>query len=1010
MIEVFVKRPATTMMFVLFMVLMGLTAMFSINIEKEPKVDFPMVSIQIVYPGASPEDVETEVIKVVEDAVSEVSGIDKVIGNAYENMALIQVEFQLEEDVNLKLLEVKDKVEAVQNDFPSSVEKPVISKIDITSAPVLTLALSGDNYSMKDLYEFADKTLKSSFNSVKGVSTVDIIGGDVREIRVYLDSELMIQQYITITDVINGMSQANVTVAGGEIIQKNNSVGIKFFSEFQSIDDVKNVVFTTAEGKQFRLSDIAVIEDSTADRELSATFNGADTVLLSIKNAPDGNAIKISEEIRAKLPNVEKNVLLEGMELIISSDTSTYISNETASTINNILIGMLLTIIVILIFTASFSFTLITSLIIPTSLIATMFLVSSFGFTINSMTLLAFGTVLGTLIANALIIIESALSLISKGKTPEEAAIEGTKSVVLPVFAASGTNLAVFVPIAFMGGMVGKFMVQFGLTVVFATILSIIISFTLTPMLIAKLMKPSSNSIGERIAKAIEMFFVNSYKPFFNFFWRFKIIAVILSAGIMFSAIMVVMHVGVEFAPSSDMDEINVVLKTPQGSTIEKTMERTAQIDEIVSKHKEVFSTVARVGENGETNATLQVNLIPAAERPDMSDLDLIAILTDEISEIPEITVDLKRGDSGGPGGADITLNVYGKDYNKMIAYSQEIEAKLQALGVFRSLNSSYQLPKNEKRFIPNQEKLNEYGVNNAQIGAAVRASVYGDTTNTYRDSGETYDINILLNEYSRNSVQVFENIYVASPKGLIPISELGEIVEVKAFSEIKRRDKERIIEINGYLGKSTLGQVQTEINEIMADMKFDEGYGFYYAGNAEMSADSNQELGKAFMLAILLTYMVLAAVLNSYLHPFTIATSIVTSFAGVFVVMFLTDATINIASMLAMIMLIGLSVNNSILIVENAVTKITQLGWGIKEALWDGYEGKMRTILMTSIAIILGMVPQMFSADMMKSSMASVIIGGMLGSMLFTYLLTPTIFYVLEKMRTFSFRKKKAE
>ncbi len=1009
MIEVFVKRPVTTVMLVLFMVLMGTTAMFSINIEKDPQVDFPMVSVEIAYPGASPEEVETEIIKLVEEAVSEVSGIEKITAQAYENMALIQVEFLIEEDVNIKLLEVKDKVEAVQNDFPTSVEKPVISKIDILSAPVMTLTLSSNNHSMKDLYEFADKTLKSNFNSVKGVSTVDIIGGDVREIRVYLDSELMIQQFITITDVINGMSQSNVTIAGGEIVQRNNSTSIKFFSEFQNIDDIKNVAFTTAEGKKFKLSDIAIVEDSTADRELTALFNGEDTVLLSIKNAPDGNAIEISEQVRERLPSVRDHVLLEGMTLEISGDTSTYISNETSSTIENIIFGMILTIIIILIFTASFSFTLITALIIPTSLVATMFLVSAFEFTINSMTLLALASVLGTLIANALIIIESALTLISKGKSPEEAAIEGTKSVVLPVFASSGTNLAVFIPIAFMGGMVGKFMIQFGLTIVFATILSIVISFTLTPMLIAKFMRPSKQgkqgkkAIGEKIANWINNFFIESYRPLFNFFWRFKIIALALSALLMYGSILIVGHVGIEFSPTSDVDEINIIIKTPQGSTIEKTTEKTLQIDEIVRKHKEVFSTVATIGENGETNANIQVNLIPLAERPHLSDSQLIELITAETSDIPEITIDMTRG--AFAMDADIVINLYGVDYNKLIQYSETVKTKMQELGVFRSLNSSYQLPKNEKRFIPNQEKLNLYGINNAQIGAAVRASVYGDTSNNYRDNGETYDINVLLNEYSRNSEQVFENIYVPSPQGLVPISELGNIVEVKAFSEINRRDKERIIELSGYLGKSTLGQVQTDLNKMLSEISFEEGYGFYYAGNAEMSADSNQELGTAAILAVLLTYMVLAAVLNSYLHPFTISTSIITSFSCVFVMLFLTDSTISMPSMLAMIMLIGLSVNNSILIVENAVFKITKQGFGIKDALWDSYESKIRTVLMTSIAIMLGMVPQMFSPDGIKSSMSAVIIGGMIASMIFTFLLTPTMFFILEKIRTFSLK-----
>ncbi len=1011
MIEVFVKRPATTVMLVLFLVLMGANSLSNLNIESQPQIDLPMVSVQVVYPGASPEEVELDVVKPIEDTVSEVAGIKQIQGRGYENAGLVFIEFAIEEDINIKLLEVKDKIEAIQNDLPDAANKPIISKIDILSSPVMTLALSGDNYSMKELYDFADRYLVSQFTAVSGVSTVEIIGGDVREFRIYLDTELMKQQYITITDVIGATSRANISMAGGDIIQSNNAVGVKFYSEFQNIEDIMNVTFTTGEGRKFQLRDIAIVEDTIADRELSAYFNANETVLISIKNAPDGNAIVISDGIQKKLPNIRDNLLLDGMVLDVSNDTSIFIADETNATIDNILLGMLLTVAIILVFTANIRSTIIMALIIPTSLVSAMFFVANAGFTINAMTLLAFASVLGTLIANALIILESALTLIEKGRTPEQAAIEGTKNVLMPVIAASGTNLAVFVPISFMGGIVGMFMVQFGMTVVYTTIVSIVISLSLTPMLIAQLVKPqkAEKSAMDKMADSINNFLVSHYKPLFELIWNHKILASLASLGILISTFFVVPYLGFEFSPSSDESVITVSLKTPQGSTLEKTVEKAREIEDIARSYPDVVTaTVVTVGENGTTNASIRIELVDIKDRP-MSDLEFAATIFEDTSTIPDISIDITRGNKPS-FSADIALNVYGRDYDKIIEYSLQIEKIMEDLNVFRSINSSYQVPKNERRFIPDQEKLNLYGINNMQIASAVRASIYGDTSNKFKDNGKTYDINVLLNEASRSSVDVFENIYVSSPQGLIPISHLGTIKEVPGFSEINRKDKERYIEVGGYLGKSSLGKVQSELNAELAKIDFEEGYGYTYGGNAESAAEANAELGNAFLLAVVLTYMLLAAILNSYLQPFTIATSIVTSFSGVFVMMFFFDATFNIASMLAMIMLIGLSVNNSILIVENAVFKIQKNGTDVKEALWNGYESKTRTIFMTSIAIMLGMLPQLFSADGMKSSMSAVVIGGMIGSLIFTFLLTPVTFYALDKLGKFRLFGKKEE
>ena len=660
-----------------------------------------------------------------------------------------------------------------------------------------------------------------------------------------------------------------------------------------------------------------------------------------------------------------------------------------------------MTVLVLILFTANFRTTFITALVIPTSIIATFFLINMAHFTINSMTLLGLATVLGTLIANAIIIIENALAIIAEGKSPYDAAIIGTKKSIVPVLASSGTNLAVFIPIAFMGGVVGKFIVQFGMTVVFATIISIVVSFSLTPMLIARLLKSNSeqkkNSVFHKIAESVNNLIKKIYYPIFNFIFKFKIISFVLCVVLFFFTLFLTKYIGSEFVPKSDNDKIYIELRTPEGSSIEKTTSIVSIITKRIMKYKEVETIIAKIGDNGVQNAAISVLLIPAKKR--ISDLELISKLTPEFSDIPDIDMTIKRGGKGGgTGGFDVTINLYGINYDKMVEYTKQITEEMKNMRIFRSITSNYREPSTEYRFIPDQNKLNLYGVSNSQIAGTIRYSLHGNDDSTFRDI-DLYDMIIELNDNIKNNDDLFKNILVASQKGLIPITKLGTIKKVKSYSELRRRDRQSIIEIGAQIGKGTAGQVQVQLAEIIKNkIKFENGYGFYYAGSAEMQSETGNEIFKAFILAVIFTYMILAAIMNSFIHPFTIALSIFTSFSGVFALMFFTDTSVNIGSMLAFIMLVGLAVNAAILLLDPVMEKIKN-GKSIKDALFESADIQLRAILMTSTAIIFGTFPQLFETNKLKSAMGVVIVGGIFGSIIFTLILTPLLFYFFENL-----------
>jgi len=1018
MIEFFVKRPITTIMFVCVFVVLGIFSFYTLSIERTPKVDFPIVTVSVEYPGATPLEVETLVVKQIEDAVSELSEIDQIRSQSYDGFGYIFVEFLLSADVNVKSIEVKDKVEAILNDLPDAIEKPIIEKFDPLVVPVMDLVLSSDTLDARDLYEYADKTLKTKLASVEGVAKIDVYGGKERQINVRLDPMLMKQHYIAIADVIAAIQAKSTNIPGGLLEKDLTSLSVRFVGEFQSIAEIKDMMLTSQDGARFPLHEIATVEDSYKKIETIARYNGKEVVGLSLNKVSDGNAVDIAQAVQRRLGEF-REFLPEGMHLAIASDTTTFVVNETHDTLINILIGILLTVIILFLFTGQARLTFIAAIVIPTSLISAFFLMSASKFTINVMTLLAIATSLGTLIANAIVIVENVLVHLEHKETPVHAAIDGTKEVAGAVLAATGTNVVVFTPIAMMGGIVGQFMQSFGLTVVYATLFSLIASFTLTPMLCALLLKKkdkrkkTTDDIFNPFHKLVELtnngveFLKKEYRSVFDLIFRFPKTAMLVLIVLFLSLRFIMPYIDNEFFPQTDEDKIKVNIVMPQGSTIDRTLALCKIIEERIEKIPEQSSFLTAIGENGVENATITVDLVPSTARK-RSDADIIGELIPFMARIPDAEIILERAGRRGSKEGDVSINVYGIDYDKMIELSQLMKAKMEKSGYFRSVTSSYKAPKKEIQFIPDQDRLIQYGVTNAQVGSTVRSSIYGNTDNVYKERGEEYDINLELNDAYAMTAEDIQEITVLARKGLIPITELGTLKSDTALPAIRHRDKDRVIRLEGYLSKSALGYVKNVLDKEFKGLPFGDDYGYAYVGDSEHQEESSREIGKAFILAVILTYMLLSALLNSGTYSVPIMLSVVTSFIGVFFSLFFLGQSMNLASMLGMVMLVGLVVNNAILLLDYTLLKMKE-GVPVKEALWLGASVKFRAIIMTSLAIILGVLPQLNSINPAKQSMGAVIIGGMLASIIFTFSFTPVAFWYITRLRNVFVRTKSA-
>ncbi len=1014
MIEAFVKRPAMTIVFILVFVVLGLFSYRNLIIESTPKIDLPIVSINMPYPGATPIEVETQLLKKVEDAVAEISEIKKITGRAFESFGLLMIEFEIKADVNNKAVEVKDKVEAILNELPDSAERPIISKFDPLVTPIfyLTLSSSKGNLNARDLFQLADKTIKPRLSTVPGVASVDISGGRERQINVEVNRDLMQKHYITLTDITKAINKRNINVPGGSITQGQNEITVRFQGEFSSIKEISDLPIVTPEGVSVPLRNVARVEDGAKDIETLARWNGNNAVTLAINKLSDGDAITIAKKARAEVEKIN-NTLTEGVQLEVSFDSTTRIIKNTDGTLVNIGLGIILTVIILFLFLGNFSVTFIASVVIPTSLISSFLLMDFAKFSINMMTLLAVGTALGTLIANAIVIIEAVVAKLEQGLEPKEAAIQGTKSVALAVLASAGTNLVVFTPIAFMGGTVGQFMKQFGLTVVFATIFSVLGSFTLTPMLCGLLLKKENGKkkgiLQTIFVKPVDTFFkflLNEYHRIFTLLFKLPKTSLFVLFLIILSPMFIMKYIGGEFFSASDEDVIRVTVEMPQGSSLSETSYAVKQIESYVDEIPEVDTFLSIIGEDGFENASLIVNL-KSLEQRSKSDLDIINELTPKFALIPDAQITMARGAGGGGGDqGDITIDIHGVEYEKMVAISLKFQKIMKDSGFFRSISSSHKQPKKEIVFIPDTNKMQMFGVNNSDVGPLIRTAVTGDDSAVFRELGEEYNINVTIDESFKQNVEDISSLYVSSKGGLINLAQLGNLKTQEALPPLQRRDKRRIIQLSGYLSKSSANEVQAYLaNKIGTEIQFDGGYGYRFTGRAENMAETGQEIGRAFLMAVILTYMLLVAILNSFIHPFTIVSAVFTSFIGVFYFLFFMEFTINIGSMMAFVMLVGLAVNNAILLLDQTMVYRNK-GGGIIESLWKASEERFRPIAMTSLAVIAGTFPQLFDHSGIKAAMGAVVIGGMIASMFFTFLLIPLVFYYVEKLKGF-FSKK---
>ena len=1011
-----INRPVLVTMAIMVFIVFGVLAYFSLPINLMPDLKLPYVVVQTVYSGAGPREIESQVTEPIEEAVATVSQIDFIQSYSMENVSLVMVAFKLGKNIDVANQEVKDKVDAVIRNLPDGTDRPIVLKMDITAFPIMDLVLSG-NISPKDLYELADGEVKDRLSQIPGVARVSLIGGAKRQIDVRLTDKVVFENKISLSQLSGILAAGNLDMPAGNFSQGTQEYSVRLKGEFQDVERIKNTDIPTAFGVK-KLSQIARVEDATEEvRSKAIYFNVPENlkddniVRLSITNASDGNVVTIAEEITKQIPALNKE-LPEGVKLEIMRDDSVFTKDTINSTLQNILLGILFTGLILFIFLHDFRSTLIVAISMPYCIISTFVFMQIFGYSFNIMTMMGLSTSIGILVSNSVVVLENIFRHKDMGNTRKQASQIGTNEIGTAVLASTLTNIVVFLPIATMTSMVGRFFKEFAVTVTMATLFSLLTAFTITPMLASKII-PKEKRVSKWGKKFDNVFdkFGNIYAKFLSYTLRskktsvsillFTLLALLISCGLAF-------FVGIEMIPPVDQRNLSISVEMPQGTNLEETAKTMDLIQNRVAKHKEVVHILTNLGSGGfidtGTNlASSDIKLVDRKERK-YSANQLVDILTKELADIPNAKIKVAGSTMGmgGGGNSAVQFMLEGQDNARLEQIKNEVVKSIENIPGLINLDTSSRYGRYELTLYPKRDKLAAAGATVYDLALALRANVEGLVSTQYRESGNQYDIKISLEDEVVDSPDKIKNLSVVVMGKSYLVSQLADVEFATGVNRLTHYDRYKTIMVTGDIASGYhLSDITSQIEERMNKINFPTGYRFEWGGQAKMMNETIVDMVRTFILAVILTYMLLAAILESFAQPILILATVPLALIGVILSLLITGYTFNIVSMMAIIMLVGIVVNNAILLMDYVNIKRRE-GYSVHDALMEAGKMKLKPIVMSTLAIIVGMLPMAIGIGStgaeMTRPMGIVSIGGLIVSTFLTLIIIPAFYFLTTK------------
>ena len=1024
MIKLFIRRPVFTTMLVMLLVVFGVTSYPSLGIDLYPDIDFPIVTVRITYTGASPEEMEGLITKPVEDAVSSVSGIKTLSSTSREGISETIIEFELGTNAKMAANDVREKVAGVRRRLPDEIDEPVVQRYDITAQSIMTYSLASETRERGEIRKIAENVVKDELQRIEGVAEVNVYGSGNREIHVYVDPVKLEAYNVPLQSLYEIINSSNYNTPGGRVKSNGNEITVRTLGKYKSVEDIGKIVVSLQQGRVIRLSDVATVVDGWAEERVHARTLGIPSVLVSIQKQSGTNTVNVSERVKKEIERLQQ-ILPADVKVSIVRDSSVYIRDNVDDVNMSLIFGSLLAVLITYLFIRDWRATVIAGISIPTSIIATFFLMKVQGFTLNNMSLLALSLAVGILIDDAIVIVENIVRHIEEGSTPLEAAGNGTNEIALAVFAATLSLLAVFVPVGSMGEIIGQFFKQFGLTVAFAIAFSMFVAFTMVPTMSAYWLKPIDRTSvpTNRFARGVKVvldkwqyWFEVMSKGYVNLLrWCLKRPKQILtiSALTLLINLMLVPFIGFEFQPTYDSGEFSIALSAPAGTSIDKMKELVAPIEKEVLAIPELQSAFLMLGSGRMPpyKASMGIKLTPSTERR-----RTMTQITDELRTKVRNSTGLKIGiqisQMSGRGDArPLQVALRGPDLTVLTGYVQTLAEQMKQIPGTADVDYSSEQYEPEIIVRLDPVRAGEVGMEPTSAGKMIQLAFLGlDTKNQYTAGDKDYLIKVRMPEYLRRDINDVANMRISSKTGVFV--RLGDVADVTLSSgptQIDREDRQRQIIVYSNAVGVSVGDLVQKVQAMIPGLNMPLGYSHKFVGQAKMMAESFSEISKALGLAVILIYMVLAAQFESYIHPLTIMLSLPFAFIGALLGLLMGGHTINTMSLIGIILLMGLVTKTSILLVDHTI-QLREEGVPIVEALIQSGSVRLRPILMTTLSTILGMLPLALGIGAgaeLRQSMAVAVVGGLITSSLLTLVVVPLAYYMIDRFQV-GMRNKK--
>ncbi|MBP6964916.1 MAG: efflux RND transporter permease subunit [Armatimonadetes bacterium] len=1028
-----IKRPVVILMLFMALAVLGIKSRSEMPLDLNPKVDIPYVVISTVYPGAGPEEIETLVSKPLEDAIGSVNGLKNISSTSQEGVSIVTMEFELGTNLDVAVSDVRGKVDAARRTLPDDSDSPVIQKIDIGAQPILYMGISSKR-PPRELRQLVDDVIKDRLGKLKGVASVNVTGGELREIQINVDKNRLEAYGLSISQVSQALAAGNLNLPSGRIKEGGREYAVRAVGEFSSVDEIRGLKISISGGSSgsrvLTIGDIAEVRDSIAEREENTRLERQDSVGITVQKQSDANTVEVADAVKKELDSM-KVILPADVKIAISMDQSSHVREAIADVNTSLWLGAILAVLIVFLFLHNIRGTFIVAIAIPTSIVATFIPIRFAGFTMNSMVMLALSLAVGILVDDSIVVLENIYRHLRKGEEPAEAALNGRSEIGLAAITITAVDMVVFLPIAFMGGIVGMFFKQFGITVATATAFSLLVSFTLTPMLASRWYRKAEDVEASTgfFAKFDEFYHMLDRKYSGALSWALGHRWQVLTIGIVvFFAVMLTAgpKLGFEFFPQSDQGQVGVTVEMPTGTSLIATDAVVSQIEDMVSEipeaehvftnvgstHGGVMSTGGSGANYGQITITLREkeSVMDRLLRPLMRgerkrirrDTDIAALIREQVKGIAggRVTVSAVSGMGGGWSPIDIELT--GDNMDELNAVSQKIRAVVASTEGTVNPDVSWKVGKPEITATIDRIRAAEMGFSVGQIASALRTSIEGSTDTKYRENGKEYDIRVRLSEFDRYNVSDVGRVVIGAVNGMpVFLQDVAKIAPDTGPTKIERKNRQRKVSVTASLLPGyPLGNVQNALKKGLEGVPLGNTQ-LFYGGQSEMMAESFGYMFGALILAILLVYMLMAALFESLFNPFIIMFSLPMALIGAILALVMTGETLSIVSMIGFIMLMGLVTKNAILLVDYTNT-LRARGLDRTEAVLQAGPTRLRPILMTTLAMIGGMLPtalKLGRGSETRAPMAIAVIGGLIVSTLLTLIIIPTLYTVFDDM-----------